>query len=140
MASEIKNAAKAEEVEAFLKELHLKLEFQQVNFDWRDKNLDSYIELSEWGYSTSNIISFLKKLTPKNYSEGPKADNQNIPSKGALWVFGMHIKPRNPKRKKKGKEFYIKVQIGWPDKEVICISFHPSLTNMTYPLATSGNK
>lgn len=140
MATDINKAATVDEVKMFLNELRQKLEFQLVNFDHRGKNLDSYVMLSEWGYSANDRINFIKKLTPENYSEGPKPDDQNVPTKGPLWIFGKFIKPRNPKRKKEETEFYIKVQIGWPNKEVICISFHPSVKPMEYPLIASGNE
>lgn len=133
------NNATVKEVEEFLEDLRLKLEFQGVYWDQRQKNLNSYVMLSEWGYSSLNLIEFIKKLTPSNYYQGPKPDTDNIPSKGPLWVFGMFIKPKNKKRKNEKLEFYIKIQIGWPNKEVICISFHPKEENITYPLATSEN-
>lgn len=89
--------------------------------------------LAEWGYSSSKLVGFLKELTISNYSEGPIADDQNVPSKGDLWIFGKNIRPENPKRKKLETEFYIKVQLGYPNHDVICISFHPSEYKMKYP-------
>jgi hypothetical protein len=133
LGTEQNNLPALEQVEAFLNELRIKLGFQEVFFDRRDKNLDSYTMLAEWGYSSNKLVGILKELTISNYSEGPIADDQNVPSKGDLWVFGKNIMPENPKRKKLETEFYIKVQLGYPDREVICISFHPSDYEMKYP-------
>lgn len=134
------NNATLKEVSDFLEELRLKLKFQQVNWDQRSKNLNAYAMLREWGYSSLDLVEFIKCLTPSNYFQGPLPDNDNIPTKGPLWVFGMFIKPKNKKRKKEKLEFYIKIQIGWPNKEVICISFHPKEDIISYPLATSENE
>jgi hypothetical protein len=136
LATDTNKVTKLYEVETFLEQLRTKLKFQDVFFDRRSKNLDSYAMLSEWGYTSNDLIKIIKELKPENYFEGPEADTDNQPSKGDLWVFGKILKPINKKRRKEQTEFYIKLQIGWPNNLVICISFHPAEHEMKYPLAT----
>ncbi|GGK83248.1 hypothetical protein GCM10011405_33890 [Rufibacter glacialis] len=122
-----------EEVEEFLKELHFKIGFRDNVFfeDDRLKNRLALAELRDWGYTGQDRIKFIQSLTVANYSEGPKADNQNIPSQGNLWIFGLVIQSQFKKKKK--LEYYIKVQLGSPDSNVVCISFHPAESPIQYP-------
>ncbi|TXK47405.1 hypothetical protein FVR03_09395 [Pontibacter qinzhouensis] len=121
------------EVEAFLEALHLKLAFQEVHFIYRPEYISAYAELYTWGYPPNELTKIIKELTPENYSEGPIEDTQNIPSKGQLWIFGKKIGPKYKTNSKKKVEYYIKVQIGYENDKIICISFHPSKFAMKYP-------
>jgi hypothetical protein len=122
-----------EEVEAFLKELHFKIKFRENVFfaDDRMKNRLALAELREMGFKSDDRIRIILGLTPANYFKGPTKDVQNIPAQGDLWEFGVLIKPKLKKRK--AVEYYIKVQLGTPDSNVICISFHPAEFKINYP-------
>ncbi|WP_114782995.1 type II toxin-antitoxin system MqsR family toxin [Botryobacter ruber] len=123
-----------EDVEVFLKELHFKVSFQENVFfeDSRMKNRLALADLRELGYKSNDRIKFIQQLTAANYFKGPTEDKQNIPEQGDLWEFGMIISS-SIKKKKKGIEYYIKVQLGTPDSNVICISFHPAEFKIIYP-------
>lgn len=122
-----------EEVEAFLKDLHFKIGFRESVFfmDDRLKNRLALAELREMGFKSDDRIRIILGLTPTNYFKGPTTDTQNTPPQGDLWEFGILIKPRLKKRK--AVEYYIKIQLGTPDSNVICISFHPAEFKIDYP-------
>lgn len=122
-----------EAVEAFLKDLHFKIGFRANIFfmDARLKNRLALAELREMGFKSDGRIRIILGLTPANYLGGPTADTQNTPPQGDLWEFGVMIKPKLKKRK--AAEYYIKVQLGTPDSNVICISFHPAEFKIDYP-------
>ena len=129
-----------EEVEAFLKVLHFKVSFRQNVFfaDDRMKNRLALADLRELGLKSDDRIRIIQSLTPANYFRGPTQDNQNTPSQGDLWEFGTVVKSKL--KKKKEVEYYIKVQLGTPDSNVICISFHPAEFKIVYPKLLSKNK
>lgn len=122
-----------EEVEAFLKELKRKIRFRENVFfeNDRNKNRLALAQLREMGLTSDDRIEYIKNLTSANYFKGPTKDTQNIPSQGDLWAFGVMVKSRV--RKKKEVEYYIKVQLGVPNSNVICISFHPAEKKIIYP-------
>ncbi|HVV03421.1 MAG TPA: hypothetical protein VHC96_04325 [Puia sp.] len=68
----------------------------------------------------------LLELTCEDYAAGPLPDK--LYDLSDMWVFGKIIK---------GKEVYIKVQLGRPNSTTICISFHYSEHKMVYPLKIS---
>lgn len=113
------------EVDQFLQDFKVKMEiwglyFRQDRID--DKNQKTLLEL---GYNYSHIKEVLRELTLVDYCEGPLQDQlYNI---APMWVFGMVIA---------GKEIYIKIQMGNPSNQVICISFHFAEFNMKYPFKT----
>ncbi|WP_181305531.1 hypothetical protein [Rufibacter sp. XAAS-G3-1] len=133
MGTESENMPTLKEVEAFLEALRLKLEFREVRFIHRPEYISAYAELKTWGYPPQELAEIIKALTPTDYSEGPIKDTDNIPPKGPLWVFGKRIGPKDRPKSKKKVEFYIKVQLGLENENVICISFHPSKHDMVYP-------
>ena len=79
----------------------------------------SLVALDIPGIKRKDII---KTLKVKNYSEGPIKDAINL--LGDMWVFGKDIK---------NQEVYIKISLGQPNRDVICISFHFSEYPMSYP-------
>lgn len=108
------------EVEAFLKELHEKMQVGQVIFVFRQKNIDAIHEL-DLVHADDDRKSVIRSLAAEDYSEGPNPDDNGI---APLWVFGKEYK---------GKEIYIKIQI--VRLNTICISFHEAEHHpMYYPL------
>ena len=66
----------------------------------------------------------LKNLTANNYIGGPKEDTYH-PKMPDYYEFGITIK---------GKEVYIKINIGLLNKPIDCMSFHTAEFPMEYPL------
>ncbi len=85
----------------------------------RSKN---FLTLAELELTFEKVKSILKELKVSNYSQGPRADT--LYTNSDMWVFGKEIKSR---------EVYIKITLGNPGSEVICISFHFSEHPMVYP-------
>lgn len=108
------------EVESFLKDFKFKLDFWGLIFrSDRKKNFGTILKLE---ISTSDIRKVLKALVVKDYSAGPIEETLY---KGAdMWVFGKIVKKM---------EVYIKITLGAPGSEVICISFHFPERKMMYP-------
>lgn len=117
---EEKKISTFDEVEKFLSTLFGKLTISEIRFlDNRDKNIETLVALDIPGIKRKDII---KTLKVENYSEGPIKDAINL--LGDMWVFGKDIK---------NQEIYIKISLGQPNKDVICISFHFSEFPMSYP-------
>lgn len=112
--------ASKEEIELFLKDFKYKLGFRGllIRLD-RRKNVETLAELE---LTIIKVKDILKGLEVKDYSQGPEEDilykNQD------MWIFGKQIK---------GKDVYIKITLGQPNSEVICISFHFSERPMKLP-------
>ena len=110
------------EVEDFLREFLFKLDFWGllIRTDRTDpKNSNTMLAL---GIRLIHVKEILKELTPEDYSRGPVSDTLYRGSD--MWVFGKMVKER---------EIYIKVQMGPPNGETVCISFHFSDNRMNYP-------
>ena len=109
-----------EDVIQFLKEFIFKMDFWglyvRIN---RPKNNDTLYALE---LSANDVKGVLKKLELEDYSEGPVLDT--LYRKSELWVFGKVIKEH---------EVYIKIQLGEPGCNTICISFHFAEYTMKYP-------
>lgn len=121
---EEKKISTFDEVENFLSTLFGKLTISEIRFlDNRDKNIETLAALDIPGIKRKEII---KTLRVKDYSEGPIKDALNL--LGDMWVFGKDIK---------NQEIYIKISLGLPNKDVICISFHFSEYPMSYPYKKS---
>ena len=117
---EEKKISTFDEVEKFLSTLFGKLTISEIRFlDNRDKNIETLAALDIPGIKRKEII---KTLRVEDYSEGPIKDALNL--LGDMWVFGKDIK---------NQEIYIKISLGLPNKDVICISFHFSEYPMSYP-------
>lgn len=109
-----------QDVTYFLGDFHQKLKIWNILFrDDRSKNTQTLAELE---ISPVDRVRVIEALIPEDYSDGPLVD---ILNKGnEMWVFGKRIKKL---------EVYIKVTIGDPGSNVICISFHIAANLMNYP-------
>lgn len=115
-----KRQATFNEVERFLSNLFGKMKISEIIFlDDRKKNRDALLELD---IVPADRISAIKSLTVEDYSEGPILDVLNL--LGEMWVFGKDVNE---------KEVYIKISLGLPNRNSICVSFHPSEHPMKYP-------
>ena len=103
--------AEAYEIEAFLQELRLKIDFRGILFrDDRKKNAQTLLDLDILPPERKKIILQLKSA---DYHQGPKPDTLN---KGSdMWVFKKNVK---------GQEVYIKITLGLINNSAVCISFH----------------
>ncbi|MDD4970244.1 MAG: toxin [Paludibacter sp.] len=109
-----------EKIQKFLDDFHLKTRvFDIVFLDYRDKNFQSLLKLEISSFRRKEII---KALTVEDYSEGPLPDTLHHISE--MWVFGKIEKKKN---------IYIKISMGVPNSQTICISFHIAEKNMYFP-------
>jgi len=123
---QIKNNPKAsattiEQVQKFLDDFHQKTKVFDIVFrNDRDKNIHSLLKLEISSLQRKQMIA---ALHAEDYSEGPLPDTLHQISE--MWVFG---------RKLKKQEIYIKISMGRPGSQTICISFHIADRAMNYPL------
>jgi hypothetical protein len=106
----------------FLQDFVIKMDFWglQIRTDrTNNKNSQTLLALE---FSHAHVRQILKELTLEDYSEGPTQDK--LYNLSPMWVFGKTIK---------GREVYIKIQLGCPESMTICISFHFSAHKMPYP-------
>jgi len=115
--------ATKQDVDLFLTQLKDKIKVFDVAFRPRNKNLDALAELD---ITAGRRLAYLMSLQSTDYYSGPKKDTYD-PSKPDYYEFGIHIK---------GKEIYIKISLGLPNKMVDCMSFHLAEFPLTYPLKT----
>jgi hypothetical protein len=109
------------DVELFLRDFHQKLKIFEIIFrDNRGKNQQALLDLEISPAARRKVIEGLEK---KDYAEGPLDDR--LYGLGSMWIFGKNVK---------NKEVYIKISMGRPDSQVICISFHAAEKPMSYPL------
>lgn len=109
-----------DEVKVFLKDFKAKLEFWGVVFmDDRAKNAKTLAILE---ITTTQRKKILLELNAEDYSEGLIPDKQFFGSD--LWVFGKTIKQY---------DVYIKITMGLPNKQTICISFHVAEHPVKFP-------
>ncbi|MCD8387228.1 MAG: type II toxin-antitoxin system MqsR family toxin [Bacteroidales bacterium] len=107
------------EVERFIIDLRNKMRFYDIVFLDRDKNRETIRILGIRVGERKEIVSTIEK---KDYVETFE-DSLDFPRQ-ALWVFGKAIQ---------GKEVYIKITLGRPNSNVICISFHIAERPLIYP-------
>ena len=86
------------------------------------KNVEGLLQL---GINSSQRNEYLLQITPEEYCEGPKEDD-NPERDGKVWIFGMNIG---------NQEVYIKLKIVEcePFDKAECLSFHPAERPLTYP-------
>lgn len=108
------------DVEAFLEELRMKLKIWGLLFrSDRGKNAQTLLDLE---LTIVQVKEIVRGLEVEDFVEGPIPDTLNL---GApLWVFGKYIK---------SLEIYIKITLGRPNAEAICISFHRAEYPMKFP-------
>jgi len=113
-----------EHVEKFLNDFHLKSAFYDIVFrNDRDKNIHTLLKLAISSLRRKEIIAALRV---EDYSEGPLPDTLHHISD--MWVFGILFKKQ---------EIYIKISMGRPSSQTICISFHIADRKMNYPFKNS---
>ena len=108
------------DIDSFLKDFKQKMSIYSIFFKDRDKNEKT---LKELGITPRQREEVLHELVPENYSSGPTPDAYD-PESPPNYVFGKFIQSR---------EIYIKINMGKPEKRVMCISFHLSEKPMQYP-------
>lgn len=108
------------DVEQFLKYFHQKLRVFHILFrDERGKNQQALLQLE---LTRNQRIAIIEKLEIPDYCEGPLTDEMY--GIASMWVFGKMIKE---------KDVYIKISMGQPNAQVICISFHVAEKKMVHP-------
>ncbi len=111
---------KKKEVEAFLKSFKQLSKMWGVLFLGRGKNLQTLASLEITPVFREKILYDLKAT---DYCEGPK--DEDFYGGKEMWVFGTEVK---------NQEVYIKITLGQPSTQTICISFHIAEHPMKYPL------
>lgn len=112
------------DVELFLNDFKVKMQFMGIFFlDDRLKNSKTLTILEIVPAKRKQI---LQDLTVEDYSEGPIEEIVFMGS--PLWVFGKTFK---------GYEIYIKISMGQPNSNTLCISFHIAEFPMNYPFKQS---
>jgi hypothetical protein len=114
---------KKKEVEAFLKSFKEFSQLWGILFLGREKNLQTLASLEITPVIREKILYDLKVT---DYSEGPK--EEDFHGGKEMWVFGREVK---------NQEVYIKITLGRPNSQTICISFHIAEHPMKYPLKTT---
>ena len=112
-----------QQIELFLKDLTDKIRYWDIAFRPRGKNLDALAELD---ITPIQRIAYLMNLKVEDYCSGPNKDTYD-PSKPNYYEFGIPIH---------GREVYIKISLGLPNKMADCMSFHPAEYPIVYPLKT----
>lgn len=112
--------ASINEIEGFLRDFKIKLGFWGllIRSD-RDKNFETMKALE---FSINDVKNELGELELVNFSDGPIKDK--LYGNADMWVFGKFIQ---------GKEVYIKITLGHPSAQVLCISFHFAEHLLNYP-------
>ena len=96
-----------QEVEQFLSQFGIKFDIWGIFYLDRDKN---EVALKALGITPKARDEIVRQLHPDDYVETLVADFFN-----EMWVFG---------RDMDGTELYIKIALGQPNHQTICISFH----------------
>lgn len=108
------------EVQQFLNDFKTKLEIFDIIFTNRDKNQQALLELE---ITPDERKNYIKSLKAEDYFNGPTEDTFN-PVMPHYWEFGINVK---------GKEVYVKINMGTENNEVICLSFHIAEREIKYP-------
>lgn len=106
-----------QEVEAFLREFKPKFSIWGIIFLNRKKNEEALRALGITPVAREEII---KKIEKDDYSHSVIDET----SFGDMWVFG---------KDHDGTELYIKISLGVPGSNTICISFHEAEHPLNYP-------
>lgn len=116
-------AASELEVKRFLDEFRIKMRMWGIILRLDRTNNKNMQALADLEITQTEAHKIIERLEIQDYCEGPLQEKMsNI---GDMWVFGKSVK---------NKEIYIKVTMGHPGLQVICISFHIALYKMNYPL------
>ena len=96
-----------QEVEQFLNQFNIKFDVWGIFYLNRDKNNEA---LKALGFTAKARDEIVRQLKSDDYVETLQADFFN-----EMWVFGRDVD---------GSELYIKIALGQPNSNTICISFH----------------
>jgi hypothetical protein len=96
-----------QEVEQFLNQFNIKFDVWGIFYLNRDKNNEA---LKALGITAKARDEIVRQLKSDDYVETLQADFFN-----EMWVFGRDVD---------GSELYIKIALGQPNSNTICISFH----------------
>ena len=107
-----------EEVEAFLHQFKPKMDIWGIFFLNRGKNLETAIRLHLRETERKEI---LRNLISEDYVE----TIIDALSYGEMWVFGRDFNET---------ELYIKISLGRPNSNTICISFHEAAYPINYAM------
>ena len=97
-----------QDVEQFLSHFKAKMKIFGILFTDRDKNKEALMML---GINNNIRIKVVEEIETTDYIE-TLSDELSF---GDMWVFGKDAF---------GKELYIKISMGHPNSNTICISFH----------------
>jgi len=112
--------SKKDEVKRFISDFKTKLEIFDIIFlDKRIKNTQALLDLEITPAQRKRIVASIEL---KDFVEGPFAEE--LYGMEDMWVFGKMVKD---------KEVYIKVTLGNPNRQIICISFHIAEYPLKYP-------
>ena len=107
------------EVSEFLSSFREKKRTFEIIFIDRPKNKQTMLDLE---IRPIDREKFIDQLSIEDFSEGPLPEDWY--GSKEMWVFGKVIKKQ---------EVYIKICLGAPNSNVICISFHIAEYPMSYP-------
>lgn len=113
-----------QEVERFLNAFFPKMKIFGVLFLGRDKNDEA---LRMLGMSPLSRLTVLEELKAEDYVETIR----DLTSFGDMYVFGKDYD---------GHELYIKISLGQPNRNTICVSFHIAEHEIDYPYKEGGEK
>lgn len=116
-----------QDIENFLQDFSQKMKVFDIVFERRDKNLQALYELD---ITPSQRIEYIQKLKLEHYLSGPNKDI-NDSQKPDYWEFAIKVKD---------KPVYIKINMGLPNKHVICISFHIAERKIINPFESKKKK
>lgn len=117
------NRPKKLDVREFLNSFQEKKRTYEILFFDRPKNKQTMLDLE---IRPIDREKFIDQLSIDNFSQGPLPEDWY--GSKEMWVFGKSIK---------GKEVYIKICLGAPNANVICISFHIAEYPMSYPFRSN---
>jgi len=115
--------ASVHDVENFLKILNAKMMISTPEILFINSRTENTQTLADLEITVGDQLRIVKSLTVKQYSSGP-LDDDNKHRNLIWWVFGVEVKK---------KEIYIKISLNELNRSPICISFHLSKNNLSYP-------
>ncbi|MGN2669681.1 hypothetical protein [Bacillus subtilis] len=111
------------------------LTIKTSSIDINDEYYKNKIFLEKLGWQPSHILNEIKKLSVRDYCEGPQPNLSKVgPKIGAIWIFGKKIK---------SMKVYIKfhiIPIGGSNSHCVCMSFHEEEEGkkpLTFPYANT---
>lgn len=114
------STSKENEVKKFIENFKTQLKIFDIIFlDKRKKNTQALLDLEITPAQRKKII---ESIEVKDFVEGPV--KEEMYGMDDMWVFGKSLKH---------KEVYIKISLGKPNQQVICISFHIAEYPLKYP-------